>query len=501
MHRNLPGKIGLLPIILLSALIVIAALLSFYGWKILQTAKKIQFENPSQKTADVSIASFFPGDKRVALRGEDRGRINILLLGRAGEKYPGRNLTDTVMVASIDTQDKRIGFLSLPRDLYVEIPKTGLSTKLNSLYQYGLDSGQGIDPLESAITDITGLSIDYFIALDFDGFEKIVDTVGGVSIDAERDYLDTRYPGKNYSYETFQLSKGWHTLDGATALKYVRERHADPLGDFGRAKRQQETIQAIREKVFSISTFLSPITIGKLLDTLGDSVKTDITIPEIGSFAELAKTIDTKNPSRAVVDAWQKKSLLRVDHVQVGDVAAFVLVPRAGTWNEVRALATNLFSADDEAKRDAAIATENPSILVLSRPEDAGDALRLKRSLADASAFGTITTLSVASFPKRDRGGIMDRTGTGKPYSLDELMKLFDLDPATVLPTLPPQKTDSPASKADFVLLYGDNMKNTFTSETTLDQSVPGEQSQEDGFSDYLQPQTASTKLQIPSSK
>ena len=189
MHRNLPGKIGLLPIILLSALIVIAALLSFYGWKILQTAKKIQFENPSQKTADVSIASFFPGDKRVALRGEDRGRINILLLGRAGEKYPGRNLTDTVMVASIDTQDKRIGFLSLPRDLYVEIPKTGLSTKLNSLYQYGLDSGQGIDPLESAITDITGLSIDYFIALDFDGFEKIVDTVGGVSIDAERDQV------------------------------------------------------------------------------------------------------------------------------------------------------------------------------------------------------------------------------------------------------------------------------------------------------------------------
>ncbi len=484
MQRNLPGKIGILPIILILLGVVILGTLSFYGWKILATAKKIQFENPSRTTDGVSIASFFPKDKRVTLRGEDRGRINILLLGRAGAKYPGQNLTDTVMVASIDTNDKRIGFLSLPRDLYVEIPKTGLSTKLNSLYQYGLNSGQGTLPLESAIEDITGQPIDYFIVLDFDGFEKIVDTVSGVSIDSERDILDTHYPDKNYSYETFQLSKGWHTLDGATALKYVRERHDDPQGDFGRAKRQQETIQAIREKVFSIPTFLNPITVGRLLDTLGDNVKTDITVPELGSLAELAKAIDTRNPARAVVDAWQKKSLLRVDHAQVGDVTAFILVPRAGTWNEVHRLATDLFSADDQAKRDGAITAENPSILILSRPEDAAGALRLRQSLTDAESFGSVTTLSFASFPKRDRGGIMDRTGTGKPYSLGELLKLFDLDLVTDLPTFPPQKTDSPASKADFVLLYGDTMKDAFTSETTLDQTAPG-----DDFSDYLAPQ------------
>jgi LCP family protein required for cell wall assembly len=489
MKDRATGKIGIIPLVLISLGIAIAAIAFFYGWKILQTAKKIQFENPSQETAGASLASFFPGKERVPLKGEENGRINILLLGRAGEKYPGKNLTDTVMLASIDTKDKRIGFLSLPRDLSAPIQGTGLFTKLNSLYQYGLGQGGGIDTLSASVKEITGQPVHYFIILDFDSFEKIVDTLGGVSIYSERDILDTRYPGKNYSYETFALSKGWHTLDGKTALKYVRERHDDPQGDFGRAKRQQETIQAIRKKAFSLSTFLNPITISKLLGTLGDSVKTNITIPEIGSFAELAKTVDTQNPSRAVVDAWQKKSLLRVDHVQVGAIAAFILVPRAGNWNEVRALASDLFSVDDQAKRDGAIAAEHPSILILSHPEDASDALRLKRALTDIGSFGAITTLSSASFPKQDRGGIMDRTGTGKPYSLDELLKLFDLDLVTSLPTLPPQKTDSPASKADFILLYGSNMKDAFASETTLDQSATDQASQEDSFSDYLAPQ------------
>jgi hypothetical protein len=117
--------------------------------------------------------------------------------------------------------------------------------------------------MTDTVTEITGLPIHYFVILDFDGFEKIIDTVGGVRINAERDFLDTRYPGKNYGYETFQLSKGWHSLDGATALKYVRERHADPEGDFGRAKRQQETIRAVRDKVFSVPTFLNPVMISR----------------------------------------------------------------------------------------------------------------------------------------------------------------------------------------------------------------------------------------------
>lgn len=485
-EKNRVGKIGLMLLFFSS---MILAILSFYGWEILQTGKRIQFENPDGQRSGASLASLFPGETRISLKGEEDGRINILLLGRAGEKYPGRDLTDTVMMASIDTNGHRIGFLSLPRDLYAPIPGTGLFTKLNSLYQYGLNSGIGIDAIAAAIKEITGQPIHYFIILDFDGFENMIDTLGGISIYSERDILDVRYPGKNYSYETFALGKGWHTLDGKTALKYVRERHDDPQGDFGRAKRQQETIQAIREKAFSLTTLLNPIAIGKLLDTLGDSVKTNITIPEIGSFAQLIQTIDTQNPSRVVVDAWQKKSLLRVDHVQVGDMAAFILVPRTGNWNEIRDLAAHLFEKDDQRKRNEFIEKEQASILILSRPEDAVRTARLKHALTDTNQFETVTTLAFRNFPKRDRGGIINKTSIEKPYSLDELLKLFDLERIGTLPTFLAQPGETRIPEADFVILYGDNMNSAFTVEQTLDQVDPT-QSAENGFSDFLEPQT-----------
>lgn len=484
-EKNRLGKIGL---VFLFFGVALLAILSFYGGKLLQTGKRIQFENPEDRRTGTTLASLFPGETRIPLKGETDGRINILLLGRAGEKYPGRDLTDTVMIASVDTKERRIGFLSLPRDLYAPIPGTGLFTKLNSLYQYGLNSGIGIDAIAASIKEITGQPIHYFVILDFDGFESIIDTLGGISIYSERDILDTRYPGKNYSYETFALEKGWHTLDGKTALKYVRERHDDPQGDFGRAKRQQETIQAVREKAFSLTTLLNPIAIGKLLDTLGDSVKTNITIPEIGSFAQLIQTIDTQNPSRVVVDAWQKKSLLRVDHVQVGDMVAFILVPRTGNWNEIRDLAAHLFEKDGQQKRSEFIASEQASILILSRPEDATETARLKRALTDTNQFKTVTTLASKNFPKRNHGGIMDRTGTGKPYSLDELLKLFDLEQVNALPTALTQPKESPIPKTDFAILYGSDMDTAFASETTLDQTG-SEAAPQDNFSDFLTPQ------------
>jgi LCP family protein required for cell wall assembly len=138
-----------------------------------------------------------------ALSGESEGRINILLLGRAGERYPGRNLTDTVMLLSLDMKKKRAGLLSLPRDLFAPIPGTGLSTKLNSLYQIGLNENVGTEILRDSVAEITGLPIHYSVMIDFDGFERMIDALGGIRVDVQRDIHDERYPGKNYSYETF----------------------------------------------------------------------------------------------------------------------------------------------------------------------------------------------------------------------------------------------------------------------------------------------------------
>ncbi|NTW14176.1 MAG: LCP family protein [Candidatus Moranbacteria bacterium] len=453
------------------------------GWKIFRTAEKISIGDNGIR----NLADMLPDGKRDSLKGEKDGRINVLLLGRAGTHYPGQNLTDTIMLASIDLSSRRSAFFSIPRDLFVNIPDTNLSTKINSLYQQGISQGIGADAVVRAVEDITGQDIPYYVILDFDGFEKIIDEIGGVTVNSERDILDTRYPGKNYSYETFQLSSGWHTLDGATALKYARERHDDPEGDFGRAKRQQQIIKAFQEKVFSAATLLNVVTINRILDTLGESIKTNLTVAEMMSFTQVAKTIDLRNASTVVVDAWKPQSLLRVSHINVGGVQAFILLPRTGNWNEVRDLAGNVFEQDTITKRREAIGKEAPSILIVSRPADVSVAKRLQRALGDIIPGGKTDTMTITGMPDREKSGIVGQGATRKFQSLDELLRLFPLEQLSSVPG-----TDGNAERiknADFVIVLGKNMDRELLSEDATTGGVPQDAQETDPFPEFFPPQ------------
>lgn len=363
-----------------------------------------------------------------ALEGEKNGRVNVLLLGRAGEKYPGRNLTDTVMLLSLDTEKKRVGLLSLPRDLFAPIPGTGLSTKLNSLYQIGLNEDVGTEILRESVAEITGQPIHYYAMIDFDGFERMIDALGGIQVEVMRDIYDPRYPGKNYSYETFELSKGWQKLDGKTALKYARERHDDPEGDFGRTKRQQQIMQAVRDRAWSIPTFLNPFALSGFLESLGESVTTDIPPERLGRFIELARSLDTKNVSTIVIDAWKKESLLRVSHIEASGVRAFILVPRSGTWSEIRDAAEHLFEERGREAKAEAMKRESAKILVLTAPR--------YRANAEALVADIRETFPVASVKLQSDGGldganeaamIQDKSGVRAPYTLDTLIARYGL--------------------------------------------------------------------------
>ncbi len=413
-----------------------------------------------------------------ALKGETDGRVNILLLGRAGEKYPGRNLTDTVMLLSLDTKKKQAGLLSLPRDLFAPIGQTGLSTKLNSLYQIGLNDGSGVDILRESVETMTGQPIHYYAMIDFDGFEQMIDALGGIQVEVMRDIYDARYPGKNYSYETFELKKGWQKLDGKTALKYARERHDDPEGDFGRAKRQQQIMQAVREKAWSVPTFLNPFALSGFLESLGASVTTDIAPEEIGRFIELARTFDTKNVATVVVDAWKKESLLRVSHIESGGVRAFILVPRSGTWDEIHAAAEHLFEADERERRMAAIQSEGARILILTSPR--------YRSSAEAFASDIRTSFPVQSVTLESRAGletgsetamIQDMSGLRAPFTLDSLVARYGLIPGTAPET---------AAESDLVILY---RKPALPEITTLDGNTNESLFPEHDFQEPLAPQ------------
>ncbi len=454
---------------ILSSLLVFIIYGIFFVWKINKVENQIN-SSPKNVSLLETIRSLTPQKSRLVLKNQNH-RINILLLGIAGEKKPGRNLTDTIMVVSVNTQTNQVAMLSIPRDLYVKIPKTNFQTKINAVYQYGLSNypasvQKSIQPLEKTIEKITSLPIDYWAVMNFDGFQKTIDAIGGINITNQRDILDTRYPGPNYSYETFELSKGFHHLNGAVALQYARMRHDDPEGDFGRAKRQQQVLQATKNKIFSTKTFLNVLVLNKLFNTLGNNLKTNIALNDLGGFLTLLKKVDTNNITNVVVDAWNKNSLLKVSHIFYGPIRAFILVPRVGNWSEVQELAQNIFNTDKLKHKRQAILQEQASVAIINESGTKQVAKNILSLLKNS--FGYQKTFLINN-PKKElvaKNTVYDLTNGAKPFTLNELASKL---PATVSYSLPTYYQPLIAHfKVDLVLILGQEAIKRYTTHDTL---------------------------------
>jgi LCP family protein required for cell wall assembly len=464
-RKSFPKK-RLLTIFLLTILSSLFIWGTYFAFKAGITGRKISLKN--EKTSVINdvgslLVSFVPGERKI-LKGEEDGRINILLLGTAGKGKPGQNLTDTIMIASIDTKNKKIALLSLPRDFYANISGTSYSTKINSIYQYGLSQKEGAEPIKKTVEEITGLPIHYFIILDFDGFKKIIDDIGGINVSVEKDILDSRYPGPNYSYETFEIKKGLHQMDGDIALKYVRERHDDPEGDFGRAKRQQQVMQSAKNKIFSVKTFLNPMTLNNFLTDLGDNIKTDIQLDEIESFIGLSQKLDTQNITNAVVDAWKKDSILKVSHIFAGGVKAFILVPKVGNYSEIQDLSQNIFDLNSILRRKAEIEKENSSVTVINKSQYKNIDSEVKAILADKLGIKNVA-IKYAPGANLNNSAVYDNTGGQKIFTLDEIIKKLGIKLS--------ENKNGIISKADgdLVLVLGNDLGNI----GSFDESSPDE--------------------------
>ena len=430
--------------------------------------------NPTAETGPnfLETAKNLAFQKKITLEGFDSGRINILLLGIAGKGKAGTNLTDTIMVASINTKTNQVAFLSIPRDFYAEIMdengrSAGIKSKINSVYQHGISSnGNNYDEaakiIESTVENILGQKMNYYVVLNFDGFQEIIDSIGGVNVINERDIYDARYPGPNYSYETFELSKGFHHLDGTTALKYVRERHDDPEGDFGRAKRQQQVMQAVKNKVFSAQTFLNVFTLNNLFDILGENIKTDIRPSELGDFVELTKKLDTNNINNVVLDAWNKDSLLKVSHIFSGDVRAFILIPRVGNYSEIQDLAENVFDLNKIKRQKEEIAGENASLAIVNKSGDAASFAKIKKLLSENLGYKNITITYDNVKTTEATTMIYDFSGKSKPFTLDELIKKL---PASLANGNYSAQKYLGKNKPDILIVIGKDLINVYNME------------------------------------
>lgn len=290
--------------------------------------------------------------------------VNILLLGIGGENHDGPNLTDTIMFASLDTDNNMVRMVTIPRDLWVP----DLKAKINTAYSTGESKRKdgGLVLSKAVVAKVLGQPVDYVLRIDFNGFVKAVDLVGGLELDVERTFDDYEYPieGKEADpcghteeeveelatssaqleafpcrYQHLHFDKGFQKMDGKTALQFVRSRHAKgPEGsDFSRSKRQEKVIKAFKDKIISLDMFINPGKIVDLYDVLKNSIHTDIKDEEFDDFIKLSQKLRGADIQTLVLDAGDEKEkregLLFIPDSFNNFQNQWVLIPKAGDGN------------------------------------------------------------------------------------------------------------------------------------------------------------------------
>ncbi|MBI4999757.1 LCP family protein [Candidatus Gottesmanbacteria bacterium] len=313
--RFLPGRVFFFLICLISLISLIGFIKKpFFWWSIL-------FSNPLKQT---------------------QGLTNILVLGVPGGEHEGSDLTDTMIFLSFNQKNGKTVLISLPRDLWSET----LQAKINSAYHYGEEKkpGGGLVLAKSSIEEIIGLPIHYALKIDFTGFKQMIDLLGGVEIEIERAFDDYEFPieGKEDDlcegdpeykcrYQHIHFDAGRQLLNGEKALQYVRSRNAEGEEgtDFGRSKRQQKLILALRNRLFSPKILFNPRKISYFIKTLSRIIETDIPQDYLPYFGKIFLKIDSPKIETLSLEEF----LINPPIWQYGQ---WVLVPRTGDFGEIQ---------------------------------------------------------------------------------------------------------------------------------------------------------------------
>lgn len=281
------------------------------------------------------------------------GRLNIMLFGVGGAGHDGSQLTDTIMFASIDTKSDRVGIVSIPRDMAYPLDN-GRFEKINAVNAYAEQDHPGEGAVRAAkdISKLLAVRVDHAIKIDFRGFEKFIDALGGVDVDVERSFTDTEYPTTDDLWQTVSFTKGSQHMNGARALIFVRSRHGSngEGSDFARSRRQQLVMNAVRERLLSRGVLANPSKIAELWGVVSSNVQTDLSVWDIAKLAPLASRITRENVVMTV---------LAQDELAPANVeGSYMLFPRIPDWSEIRDVAANPFMTSEERRAKNKPATE-----------------------------------------------------------------------------------------------------------------------------------------------
>lgn len=387
------------------------------------------------------------------LNGEGDGRVNLLLLGKGGEGHEAPDLTDTILLASIDPIKEEATLVSIPRDLYV-LNEDGNRMKINAVYstakqkslaQSGdnesnreLAEREGINALEEIVSEVLGVPIHYYTMVDFTSFEEAIDTVGGITIDVKEPLVDYTVAWELGGNPVI-AEEGLQTFDGKRALFYARSRKGSARGDFDRTARQQEVIVALQQKILSAGTFSNPIKVVELLTTLGNHVRTDLNgLSEIKRLYEIGGNISGGDVQTLGL-ADEPNVLVRTGMID----GVSVVYPTEGLdkYGDIQSFIRNRL-------KDSFLADEDARIIILNGTNVPGLASRTEKEL---ESYG-YNVIKVDNAPTSDyvNNMIIDNTNGAKPYTESYLEKRLRLTTTTT------SREGLPGSEeADFVIILG----------------------------------------------
>lgn len=397
------------------------------------------------------------------------GRLNILLLGIGGEGHDGAQLTDTIIFGSLDLKTKRIGLVSLPRDLAFPLGG-GRFEKINAVNAYAEQErpGEGAIVTAQAISKLLNVRIDRVVRIDFAGFEEFVNALGGLDITVEKSFTDSSFPtddsGPNpYKWTTATFTKGTEHMDGHRVLTYVRSRHGTngEGSDFARSRRQQIVLDAVRSKLLSIGTLTNPKKISDLWTSISSHLQTDLTAWDVFKLMPVAlRFSDAKVTSHVLTD--NPDGELIPSNVE----GAFMLFPKKPDWSEIRDIAADPFVSKEDVV-NAERPKERITVEIRNGTQHGGFAAQVSDKL---SSLGyVISSTSNATQRGYEKTVIYDLTDGSKSDELARLKKLLDANVSSAPPTGQTVLTESGARESltgtttQFLIVLGDSSLNLIT--------------------------------------
>ncbi|MBU1032449.1 MAG: LCP family protein [Patescibacteria group bacterium] len=399
------------------------------------------------------------------------GRMNTLVFGVGGSGHGGPELSDTIILVSTDLNDKRVGMLSIPRDLAFPLGD-GRFQKINAVNAYAEQDnpGEGAMIAAKSIGKLLDVRIDHVIKIDFRGFEKFIDTLGGLDIDVERGFVDASYPTIDDEWQTVSFKAGEQHMNGYRALIYVRSRHGNngEAGDFARSRRQQKVIAAVVDKLLSLGTLANPAKIAELWSIVSSHIQTDLTIWDTVKLARLASSFNNQQLSMRVLTDDVNGEL-----VPANVDGSFMLFPKKPDWSEIRVVAQNPFESKAEIAEMLKPAQE-VRVEIKNGTTRNGFATQISAEL-DRSGY-IITEVGNAVQRGYERTVIFDLTNGQRLSELARLKQLLNANVSTVEPLISPDDPNKrtvftqgmtaeniDATSTDFLIILGESSLGLIT--------------------------------------